>query len=56
MNEIVTERLVLRLLQPADAPAFAAYRSDPDVAEVGITCAGNGPRRRERPRTAGPLK
>ena len=32
MNEIVTERLVLRLLQPVDVPAFAAYRSDPDVA------------------------
>jgi RimJ/RimL family protein N-acetyltransferase len=32
MNEIVTERLVLRLLQVEDVPAFAAYRSDPDVA------------------------
>jgi RimJ/RimL family protein N-acetyltransferase len=32
MNEIVTERLVLRLLRPEDAPAFAAYRSEPDVA------------------------
>ena len=32
MREIVTERLVLRLLQPEDVPAFAAYRSDPDVA------------------------
>ena len=32
MNEIVTERLVLRLLQPEDVPAFAAYRRDPDVA------------------------
>jgi RimJ/RimL family protein N-acetyltransferase len=29
---IVTERLELRLLQPEDVPAFAAYRSDPDVA------------------------
>ena len=32
MHEIVTERLVLRLLQAGDVPAFAAYRSDPDVA------------------------
>ena len=32
MLEIVTERLVLRPLQLDDAPAFAAYRSDPDVA------------------------
>jgi RimJ/RimL family protein N-acetyltransferase len=32
MQKIVTERLVLRLLQAADVPAFAAYRSDPDVA------------------------
>jgi RimJ/RimL family protein N-acetyltransferase len=30
--EIVTKRLVLRPLQVDDAPAFAAYRSDPDVA------------------------
>jgi RimJ/RimL family protein N-acetyltransferase len=29
---IETERLVLRLLQHEDVPAFAAYRSDPDVA------------------------
>ena len=28
----MTERLVLRLLQLEDVPAFAAYRSDPDVA------------------------
>jgi RimJ/RimL family protein N-acetyltransferase len=32
VQEIVIERLVLRLLQIEDAPAFAAYRSDPDVA------------------------
>ena len=32
MREIVTERLVLRLLQPEDVPAFAAYRSEPEVA------------------------
>jgi RimJ/RimL family protein N-acetyltransferase len=32
MTEIVTERLVLRLLQPEDVPAFAAYRADPEVA------------------------
>ena len=32
MREIVTERLVLRLLRAEDVPAFAAYRSDPDVA------------------------
>jgi RimJ/RimL family protein N-acetyltransferase len=29
---IETERLVLRLLGPEDVAAFAAYRSDPDVA------------------------
>ena len=32
LQDIVTERLVLRLLQAGDARAFAAYRSDPDVA------------------------
>jgi RimJ/RimL family protein N-acetyltransferase len=32
MNAIVTERLLLRLLQSEDVPAFAAYRRDPDVA------------------------
>ena len=32
MREIVTERLVLRLLRAEDVPAFAAYRSDPGVA------------------------
>ena len=32
MREIVTERLVLRLLAREDVPAFAAYRSDPQVA------------------------
>ena len=32
MRDIVTERLVLRLLQAEDVPAFAAYRSDPGVA------------------------
>jgi RimJ/RimL family protein N-acetyltransferase len=32
VQEIVTQRLVLRLLQPEDVPAFAAYRSDPEVA------------------------
>ena len=32
MLEIVTERLVLRPLQVEHAPAFAAYRSDPDIA------------------------
>ena len=32
MRDIVTERLVLRLLQVEDVQAFAAYRSDPDVA------------------------
>jgi RimJ/RimL family protein N-acetyltransferase len=30
--DIVTERLVLRLLELQDVPAFAAYRSDPEVA------------------------
>ncbi|MEU4741467.1 GNAT family protein [Actinosynnema sp. NPDC023658] len=29
---LTTERLVLRPLTAADAPAFAAYRSDPEVA------------------------
>ena len=32
MLDIVTERLVLRPLRLEDVPAFAAYRSDPDVA------------------------
>jgi RimJ/RimL family protein N-acetyltransferase len=32
VHDIVTERLVLRLLQVQDVPAFAAYRSDPDIA------------------------
>jgi RimJ/RimL family protein N-acetyltransferase len=32
MREIVTDRLVLRPLQMQDVPAFAAYRSDPEVA------------------------
>ena len=32
MHDIVTERLVLRPLQLEDVLAFAAYRSDPDVA------------------------
>ena len=32
MFELVTERLVLRPLQGSDVAAFAAYRSDPDVA------------------------
>jgi len=29
---MLTSRLLLRPLQPADAPVIAAYRSDPDVA------------------------
>ncbi len=32
MQDIVTERLLLRPLQLEDVPAFAAYRRDPDVA------------------------
>ena len=32
MREIVTERLVLRPFSAADLPAFAAYRSAPEVA------------------------
>ena len=32
MHDIVTERLVLRLLQAEHVPAFVAYRSDPDIA------------------------
>jgi aminoglycoside 6'-N-acetyltransferase len=32
VREIVTDRLVLRLLRAEDVPAFAAYRSDPAVA------------------------
>ncbi|MDO7867022.1 GNAT family N-acetyltransferase [Nocardioides jiangxiensis] len=31
---LTTERLVLRLMQPGDAPALAAYRSDPEVATL----------------------
>ena len=32
MQEILTERLTLRLLAHEDIPAFVAYRRDPDVA------------------------
>ena len=32
MEEIVTERLVLRPMRPGDVPAFVAYRRHPDVA------------------------
>jgi RimJ/RimL family protein N-acetyltransferase len=32
MHEIITERLVLRLMEARDAVAFAAYRRHPDVA------------------------
>jgi RimJ/RimL family protein N-acetyltransferase len=32
VHDIVTERLVLRLLEAEHVPAFVAYRSDPDVA------------------------
>jgi RimJ/RimL family protein N-acetyltransferase len=32
VREIVTQRLVLRLMDARDVPAFAAYRSHPDVA------------------------
>ncbi|HWM09276.1 MAG TPA: GNAT family protein [Solirubrobacteraceae bacterium] len=32
MRDLVTERLVLRLLGPEDVPAFAAYRREPEVA------------------------
>jgi hypothetical protein len=32
LHDIVTERLVLRLLQAEDVLAFAVYRSDPAVA------------------------
>ncbi|WP_207891497.1 GNAT family N-acetyltransferase [Nocardioides jejuensis] len=31
---LATDRLVLRLMQPGDAPALAAYRSDPAVAAL----------------------
>ena len=31
-TELVAERLVIRRFAPADAPAFAAYRSDPAIA------------------------
>jgi aminoglycoside 6'-N-acetyltransferase len=31
-TELVAERLVVRRFTPADAPAFAAYRSDPAIA------------------------
>jgi aminoglycoside 6'-N-acetyltransferase len=32
LTEIATERLLLRPFEAGDAPAFAAYRSEPDVA------------------------
>ncbi len=32
MEEIVTDRLVLRPLQESDLPALVAYRRDPEVA------------------------
>jgi RimJ/RimL family protein N-acetyltransferase len=32
VQEIVTQRLKLRLLAHADVPAFVAYRRDPEVA------------------------
>lgn len=31
---LVTERLTLRLMEAADAPALAAYRNDPEVAAL----------------------
>jgi aminoglycoside 6'-N-acetyltransferase len=31
-TDLPAERLVLRRFRPADAPAFAAYRSDPTIA------------------------
>ncbi len=31
-TQLRTERLVIRRFRADDAPAFAAYRSDPDVA------------------------
>jgi aminoglycoside 6'-N-acetyltransferase len=31
-SRLLTERLVIRRFEPADVEAFAAYRSDPDVA------------------------
>ena len=40
MREIVTERLVLRLMEAGDVPAFAAYRSHPDVARYQSWDAG----------------
>ena len=40
MREIVTERLVLRLMESGDVPAFAAYRSHPDVARYQSWDAG----------------
>jgi RimJ/RimL family protein N-acetyltransferase len=36
MLEIVTERLVLRLLEAEDVPAFAAYRRHPDIARYPV--------------------
>jgi len=30
--KLETERLILRTFEPRDVPAFAAYRSDPEVA------------------------
>ena len=40
MREIVTERLVLRLMEAGDVRAFAAYRSHPDVARYQSWDAG----------------
>jgi RimJ/RimL family protein N-acetyltransferase len=30
-EQLLTERLVLRAMQPGDVPSFAAYRRHPDV-------------------------
>jgi RimJ/RimL family protein N-acetyltransferase len=48
MEPIVTERLVLRLLEAEDVPAFAAYRSDPAVARYQSWDAGYSPADGER--------
>ena len=39
MRTITTERLVLRLLQAEDVPAFAAYRRRPEPRAAIAACA-----------------
>jgi RimJ/RimL family protein N-acetyltransferase len=48
VREILTDRLVLRLLRTEDVPAFAAYRGDPDVARYQSWDTGYSPADGER--------